>query len=234
MGRCGNGHEAPTGASFCSVCGSKVFDDGVAEPVAPTQHGPLMPVVLGAPAGVSSHVGPPVPPIAPPNSKRRWVLLGAAVAVALVVVGLVLSRSDDSQRTIRGTMTILDPSSVSGGIDDCQGSDGYDDLASGANVTVRDGDDHIVGSGRLENFESRTDFSRFLKEYDKETSQGDRSMSATLIDEEAICVLKFEIDVESADFYSIEVTHRGEQAESKKALEKSGWYVSYSIGGIDD
>jgi hypothetical protein len=51
-----------------------------------------------------------------------------------------------AKQTLIGSFTLNDPQ-VTGTFDDCSGTGGYDDFGPGMNVTVRDQDGSIVGSG---------------------------------------------------------------------------------------
>jgi hypothetical protein len=45
------------------------------------------------------------------------------------------------------------------------------------------------------------------------------------------CVFAFEVaGVPDADFYSVEVSHRGELSYARADLEASGWVVSLTLG----
>lgn len=121
------------------------------------------------------------------------------VAVLLVLVAGCGSGGDDkpaakkpeSSFQVRGTFTIADDSGVSIEGGTCEGTSGYDDLAGGAQVTVRDADNKTVALGTLKVGHPVTGSS---------------------------CVFEFQIDdvPDSGDLYSVEVSHRG-QVSFKKA-----------------
>lgn len=85
----------------------------------------------------------------------------------------------------------------------CYGTSGYDDIQAGGAVTIRDGNDTTIAVGRLD---SGT------------WSAGE-------------CNFPFKItDVPDSEFYSIEVTHRGQVFASKQELESTNWRFDLTLG----
>jgi hypothetical protein len=79
----------------------------------------------------------------------------------------------------------------------------YDDVDARATVTVKDGAGSIVGVSKLE------------------------AVISTTFD---YCLFPFSVTVSDAEFYSIEVSRRGELNFSKADLESKGWLVQLKIG----
>ena len=115
-----------------------------------------------------------------------------------------------STRALNGTMT-LDSSFTPSGSDakvgrNCRGESGYDDIQEGTQVTVRDGTDAIIATGRL--------------------SQG--KLTATGFS--GRCRFEFTIsDVPEASFYTIEVSRRGGLTYSAEELDGLSWMVSFIL-----
>lgn len=90
----------------------------------------------------------------------------------------------------------------------CYGTGGYEDIQGGMPVTIKDGQGKILALGK--------------------TSYGKRPKAQY---SQVLCVFDFQVnDVPKADFYSIEVGHRGQLNYSYEELKKQGWKVSFSIG----
>ena len=86
----------------------------------------------------------------------------------------------------------------------CLPEDGYDDVFTGTQVTVKDGAGKILGTGDLD--------------YD-ETSPGNT---------ESHCEFVFDFTVSSAAFYEIEVAHRGSLTYSAEELSEGP--LRFSLG----
>lgn len=87
----------------------------------------------------------------------------------------------------------------------CQGDEGYDDISEGAQVVVRDESGTTIATGRLE----PGAYSR---------AEGD-------------CIFEFSVvGVPEADFYSVEVSNRGELTYPRDELEAAGWSVELTLG----
>lgn len=94
----------------------------------------------------------------------------------------------------------------------CAGAGGYDDLDEGTQVRVTDGGGEILALGALEAGEL-TDFLGPYREKGWE------------------CTFTFEVaEIPDADFYQVEVSHRGELAYTPEELEAAGWNVDLTLG----
>lgn len=125
-------------------------------------------------------------------------------------------------QTLAGTFTLID-SDVVGSWTRCGGSGGYDDFGAGMNVTARDGSGRIVGSGNSRNL-TESDLSSDLP--------GLAAAAADESEEDGIdvtCVVSFEIEVEDADFYEIEVGSRGGLSYSRADLDAADWFIELSL-----
>jgi ABC-type uncharacterized transport system permease subunit len=105
---------------------------------------------------------------------------------------------------ITGTITVTDTNAAFGVFEGVciLSSKGYSDISSGAGVTVKDGAGAIIGVSKLE--EATT----AAQDY---------------------CVWPFSVTVADADFYSIEVSHRGEVTYSRADLESMGWTLGLTL-----
>ena len=147
------------------------------------------------------------------TDRKAQLIAGGAFLVLLLGVFLV---TKGGSHTIEGNMVLsgflADVYETDAG--GCEGGSGFDDLAEGAPVTVRDGDGDIVGTSRL----------------GKSTYVEDGGV--------AVCEWAFEVEVDDADFYEIEVSHRGglrlrDGTYSKEELENREWQINAEISGID-
>jgi hypothetical protein len=141
---------------------------------------------------------------APPvvQAPRRWPL-----AVGMLALGYFLGMATlligAAVASAIGSSPVTGSLTLVGGAgSSCVGFGGYSDIAKGTAVTVRDASGTVVGTGHLE-----------AGKYD-----GDLS-----------CVYPFAVgDVPSSDFYTVEVSHRGQVTFDRKAVE--GGQVSLTLG----
>ena len=92
----------------------------------------------------------------------------------------------------------------------CAGKGGYDDIQEGGAVTVRDGSGTVIATGRL--------------------AEGIGIAASEVNDFLPDCVHAFVVEVPRVDFYSFEVTHRGEIAYSYQEMVDADWVVAFSLG----
>lgn len=109
----------------------------------------------------------------------------------------------DGQYLLRGYLTLQSDTVVATN-ELCFGTGGYSDIGSGTQVVVRDGNNNVLGIGELEYSEAMT-FG-------------------------AGCTFVFEINVEEARFYQIEMSHRGEMIFTFDDLEEDRWTVFLTLG----
>lgn len=135
-----------------------------------------------------------------------WPRIGLIALVALLVAlagALGYSRFAGPQHTISGTMTLFDASGYTNTADGCAGKVGYQDITTGATVTVSDESGKILGTSQL--------------------GKGD--------DNRPYCVFTFRVDgVSSANTYQVEVSHRGKVPYSTSDLAAKGWKVDLRLG----
>ncbi len=132
------------------------------------------------------------------------LIVGAIVIAACSSGG---EPSPTPAQTLQGTMTLSDGFTKSSfglaATRFCEGEGGYDDMREGAQVTVRDGSDELIASGRLAEGEVVT----------------------------GGCEFSFAVqDVPTAAFYTIEVSHRGGLAYSAAEMEAADWDVAFTLG----
>jgi hypothetical protein len=89
----------------------------------------------------------------------------------------------------------------------CVGDGGYSDIGPGAQVTVTDQKGELIATGTL--------------------SMGERGMT----NDTWVCRFAFTVpDVPGADFYTIEVSHRGGLTYSTAEMDAQGWTVGFTLG----
>ena len=156
----------------------------------------------------------------------RTVLIYLTLTAVAVVIGTAAGIGvmawepwkGSSNPTLVGTVTLRDYSGIetTGGYlygvlhggsykdEPCTGKGGYDDIRLGASVVVKDGKDVTLATGRL----------------------GPGKMT-----EERGCEFNLEVlNVPKADFYSIEVSHRGALTYARQELAAIGWSVAFELG----
>ena len=166
----------------------------------------------------------PAPELPPPARPKKRVVALALVALSAAVVGLaaffVVRVSDKPTRTtagrpasrerdpvLRGTMSIPHRAPAPSAEELCRGTGGYDDVREGAQVVVKDGGGKIIASTSLS------------------------SGKAARPDYTWRCQFDFAIqDVPKADFYQVEVSHRGALTYSRQDMEERGWFVALTLG----
>lgn len=143
------------------------------------------------------YLGPQVAaPIAPQRSRRwLWVTVAFSAVVAAIIVLVVILTNNRFELT--GSFIVMSLA------DDCQGSRGYDDIRSGAPVTVYSDEGKVLATGQLVNPKREN---------------------------EVVCSYQINVaDVPNGhDFYQVEVSHRGKTTVSN-ADAKSG-AIGLSLG----
>lgn len=132
---------------------------------------------------------------------------------ALIVVTLLLAAcapagaspsAAPTTKTLNGTLA-LHGRAAAIGLTACSGTGGYDDIAAGAQVTVKDQTGTLIGTGSLEAGKANA--------------------------ERTTCTFAFKVaDLPDATFYAIEVSHRGELTYSAAEMETRHWVVAFTLG----
>ena len=142
----------------------------------------------------------------------RTVLIYLTLTAVAVVIGTAAGIGvmawepwkGSSNPTLVGTMTLKGYPYLGRSGGPCTGEGGYDDIRLGASVVVKDGKDVTLATGRL----------------------GPGKMR-----EERGCEFNLEVlNVPKADFYSIEVSHRGALTYARQELAAIGWSVAFELG----
>lgn len=137
---------------------------------------------------------------------RPIVLVPLAVVVVAAVAGIFLLTRDSSpeSHSITGLLTLTDTDEFWTEGDACEGSGGYGDIREGAQVTVKDGNGTTLATSNLL-----------------------EGVASNAFD----CDFAFALpDVPEAEFYAVEVSHRGEITSSRRELEDNNWFVGLSLG----
>jgi hypothetical protein len=156
------------------------------------------------------------------------IIIGLAIYFLLIVmyatnnlVGAIGSDRSDSSNTspapdseiqISGNLELSTGSGVTGtdiivGGDTCGGNGGYADIQEGMTVTIKDGQGKILALGK--------------------TTAGTYPPHESGFK----CNFPFQVhNVPKADFYSIEVGHRGQLNFSYEELKSKNWQVSFTVG----
>lgn len=159
----------------------------------------------------------PMPASIPGNNTARsivpWVIVAVVALLAIAMVTTAVASMRVAGRavmpdtiTISGIIMLTDDSGFTGHTlgSSCYGDGGYDDLVSGASVTVYDSGDAIIGRGNIDasNFNGSS------------------------------CVLSFEISKipSGKGFYQVEVSHRGKISADETDLENGTLYFIGEIG----
>jgi hypothetical protein len=135
----------------------------------------------------------------------RWLYAVVLAAVVFhLAVGVAAFRWQRTDHRITGTMTLFNGGFITRADGQgCEGTSGYDDIDEGTQVTVTDGAGKTLGVGNL----------------------------GIGRNESGSCSFEFSIpNVADADFYKIEVSHRGELSYSKKELVAKNWRVEVALG----
>ena len=128
-------------------------------------------------------------------------------AAALVVAFSMMAGCGGSSHQLTGSIQVVEQLGL--GSENrigqpCTGTGGYDDIAEGASVVVRDEANKVLATGTLK---------------------------AGKIVALETCRFDFTVDnLPDAKFYQVEVSHRGAVTYSKSDLDSKGWKVALSLG----
>lgn len=162
-------------------------------------------------------------------------------------LGLLLAGCSSSGETLRGVFLLNAGDSISGDWDDCEGTGGYEDIDTGANVRIENEDGSLVGAARLRNVteddlgwlvdaDRRMEWMGLASEFDApDASEAPpEMMQATLVLMHEVlgtCALVWEAeDLEEAKVYSIEVASRGALTYTRREIVDRGFVVSGKLG----
>ena len=152
-------------------------------------------------------------------------IVSKLLLIPLAVLAISCGGGDD--KSVQGVMVLFDDEDLIGSWDSCFGTGGYDDFGPGMNVTVRDGSGNIVGSGRTESL-SEDDLPPADVDEDDWTKLQESADAAE--GKDSFCFVKFDVPIESADFYEIEVGKRGALSYSESELEENGYWAALTLG----
>jgi len=174
------------------------------------------------------------------------VAVGLLVVAGVIAAVIAVTGGDDAdQFTIKGTSILIGEfgdSDVEGQWDDCQGTGGYDDFGAGQNVSVVDAEGKLIGSAQTQSLD-KTILATIVE---LDSSAGELGLDsndpaeaqAELLDLlqnmaelESACMVYFEVQVPTSDFYTIEVGRRGELDYSLAEMRERKFYVSFTLGG---
>ena len=195
-------------------------------PGPPVTPGANEPGVERPSAGVSEDEASPSPMKRRPS--RRMLLVLAAV-VLLVAVGVAALAGGADKREIEGMFTLFDPAEIDGDPLDCSGDGGYSDISAGNPVTVRDDDGKIVGGGSTRHATDQTELVERMVLHGGADNEAQAKEYVETLDG-SICALLFEVEVDDADFYEVEVGRRGKLAYRRAELEDRDWRVTFTLG----
>lgn len=135
-------------------------------------------------------------------------------------------------RDDQGSLLLTDDNLAGEGVTDCGGQGGYSDLGPGADVTVTNESGDIVGTSQLELNDTTSDVAARMSADGFGSLDEVKSLLDTVSDFPVLCPMYFDVEVEKAKFYSVEIGNRGQRRQSKSDLEKSDWHVVYTIGDL--
>lgn len=216
--RCPNGHLIRADVSECQRC----IDIGRAQDPPRDSFG----------AGEEDSRRPP----RPATNRRVWLIVAGGVLLGVVLVRVMAgggttenreSSDPGGLRVLTGRLTLDDTSEDASGNkfgsqnnpgspgQTCFASSrGYSDIRTGAPVVVQDGSGDVIATTSLE--EGRT-----IDAGPIEFLPGGRLY---------LCQWRFTVSIPDAEFYVVEVSHRGGRTYSRAELAASNWTVELSLG----
>lgn len=144
------------------------------------------------------------------------VTTSPTVAPTLTLAPTPTTEPTQITHTLTGSFDLTGP--VSFTEDDCFGTNGsgYDDVASGLQVVVKDGNGSVIATGAL----------------GKGVFKGEKEFSGqTEGDSYGDCIFPVAVyNVPEVPFYSVEVGHRGALTYSLADMQKSAFTVAFTLG----
>ena len=138
-----------------------------------------------------------------------FILVAWAAVIVIAVAGIALLVSNvaggnSSSYKVEGTLTLANIRPLNTPGTPCAGSGGYDDIRASAQVIVKDQDGKTIGTSQL--------------------GPGTQTQASD-------CLFTFTVSgLPKAEFYSVEVSHRGALSWSFDELKAKGWTVALSLG----
>lgn len=172
--------------------------------------------------------------------RRRCLALVLAAAMFAGCGSESVEPDDDSAsettipegRTIRGSLTLLGGST--GGVTDCAGDGGFNDIGPGTTVTVRDGAGEVVGTSELQLSDSEADLIERLTADSVAAGTADEAEVRELVDTGSsgfLCPLHFDVDVRDVEFYQLTIGRR-DVTISRADLEDQDWRMTSTLNGF--
>lgn len=117
----------------------------------------------------------------------------------------------------------------------CAGQGEYSDFAAGSAVVIRDSAGDIIATARTRSLTTAD----LPEDGDTPIAEATTAELGALIgsmawlSDRSPCYLYFEVEVAPSDFYSFELTSRGEVVFSAADLEQNGWRAELSLGSAE-
>ncbi|HET8930786.1 MAG TPA: hypothetical protein VFN21_09035 [Acidimicrobiales bacterium] len=137
-----------------------------------------------------------------------WVIAALALVVVAGVVVFTLT-SGSKTHSLTGTVALVAPGDISGENASCKGTNEFAEFGPGMEVTVTDGDGAVIGEGTTTN-----------------QSSDDASDEAAGVR----CVVDFQVDVDDAAQYQIDVGEMATQSFDRSDLEADDWHIVLNLG----
>lgn len=136
-------------------------------------------------------------------------------------------------QTIRGSLTLVGGST--GGVTDCAGDGGFNDIGPGTAVTVRDGAGEVVGTSDLQLSDSEADLiERLTADSVAAGTAADEAEVRELVDTGSsgfLCPLHFDVDVRDVEFYQLTIGRR-DLTIARADLEDQDWRMTSTLNGL--
>jgi hypothetical protein len=165
------------------------------------------------------------------EKRAAFIAVGALLAAGIGAAAFLVIRETPPRTTagpgaIGVSFSLLDLGELSGTVGNCSGTGGYSDFEPGVDVTVRDKQGSIVGSGGMKSLEQlQVQEPEFFEQFGGPKA-GDLGEDAVIT-----CRLGALIQIEGeSDFYEIDVGRRGETSVTRSELEENDWIISLSLG----
>lgn len=115
--------------------------------------------------------------------------------------------------------------------DQCFVGPGFEDIATGTAVTIRDGAGVIIGTSQLAGFQLVETYVETMEDITSWDVASDPLRSDFPMVEVTLgyCQFQFQAEVPDADFYTVEVSHRGQVNFSRADLEATLWTMNVSL-----